>query len=171
MSYRCLNCDYVGSQEALISHIMSSKMTHKMRPVILDSKEKEKCDHTEKELQKEIIDRCLCCGLIVNLMVVKGEKLVVTSTTELPIKETIICSAIKLPDDRIFKGHRHSDCYNTAHNSGVGSLIHEASEGFITSTDRYVTREEAYKLQIEAGKESACKDGYTDGILFSEDLY
>ena len=44
-------------------------------------------------------------------------------------------------------------------------------QGFITSKNRYVSREEGRKLQDEAGIKSIDKDGYRYNTLFSEDLY
>jgi hypothetical protein len=44
------------------------------------------------------------------------------------------------------------------------------NQGFITSKNRFVTREEGLKLQIEAGIESK-GGGYRADRLFSEDLY
>jgi hypothetical protein len=44
-------------------------------------------------------------------------------------------------------------------------------QGFITSRNRYVGREEALRLQLAAGIKSACPSGYRARDLFSEDLY
>jgi hypothetical protein len=104
--------------------------------------------------------------------------------------EIVICSAIRLPDGRIFRGHRHNDCIRTAfdavtHNGGVDSGEHHwhpsmcSDQGFITSHNRYVDRQEGLRLQLAAGIKSVrprpgnphgyC--GFTDDLLFSEDLY
>jgi hypothetical protein len=96
-------------------------------------------------------------------------------------KEIVICSAIRLPDGRIFRGHRHSDCINTAMmaiqwNGGVDPGTHHWSasmardQGFITSRNRYVDRAEGMRLQRAAGIESVAPGGYR-GQLYSEDLY
>lgn len=92
--------------------------------------------------------------------------------------ETVICSAIRLSDGRIFRGHRHHDCIRTAHDlvehqePGSWDAKHRAHEqGFITSRNRYVDREEGLRLQKAAGIESACRSGYRARDLFSEDLY
>ena len=96
--------------------------------------------------------------------------------------EIVICSAIKLPDGKIFRGHRHSDCIRTARdfivwNAGVDPGDHHwhpsmsRDQGFITSTNRYVGREEGLRLQMQADIESISPDGYRSGMLFSEDLY
>jgi hypothetical protein len=105
-------------------------------------------------------------------------------------RETVICAAIRLPDGRIFRGHRHGDCIRTAReavnwNGGVdpwreGDWIgrHEywhpsmcEDQGFITSRNRYVDRQEGMRLQLAAGIESVAKGGYRGETLFSEDLY
>jgi hypothetical protein len=96
--------------------------------------------------------------------------------------EIIICSAIKLPNGMIFRGHRHSDCIRTAHefitwNGGIDPGEHHwnnsmsRDQGFITSRNRYVSRSEAMKLQLDAGIPSVAKGGYRGDELFSEDLY
>jgi hypothetical protein len=96
--------------------------------------------------------------------------------------EVCICAAIRLPDGRIIRGHRHGDCIQTA-----AQLIDHRwrmklepapwsaemcrDQGFITSRNRYVGREEALALQHAAGIPSACPSGYRKRELFSEDLY
>lgn len=87
-------------------------------------------------------------------------------------KEICICAAIKLNDGTIVRGHRHSDCFH----AGVAEHLDKnelmiGDQGFITSRNRYVTREEGRKLQDAAGIPSASPDGYQKGTLFSEDLY
>lgn len=97
--------------------------------------------------------------------------------------EIVICSAIRLEDGRVFRGHRHGDCIRTAHD--LVMYQHEKfdgphwqcpygdGQGFITSKNRYVTREEGMRLQLAAGIESKSLDGkgYRGDELFSEDLY
>ena len=92
--------------------------------------------------------------------------------------EVVICSAIRLSDGRIFRGHRHSDCIRTAHDlveyqePGSWDAKHRRHEqGFVTSRNRYVGREEGLRLQKAAGIPSACPSGYRARDLFSEDLY
>ena len=86
--------------------------------------------------------------------------------------EVCICPAILTDKDYPRRGHRHSDCFRTMTS---GNLKVKAdvriSQGFITSRNRFVTREEGYKLQIAAGIYSVAKDGYRGERLFSEDLY
>lgn len=89
-------------------------------------------------------------------------------------KEICICAAIKLQDGFIIRGHRHADCY---HNLAGRPKYKEtkmhlfADEGFITSKNRYVGREEGLALQLAADIPSADKDGYRGEMLFIEDLY
>lgn len=96
--------------------------------------------------------------------------------------EICICAAVRLPDGRIFRGHRHGDAIRTAveyvdyrHSIGLEpapfECIRQDDQGFITSANRYVGREEGMRLQRAAGIESAAEGGYRDNILFSEDLY
>jgi hypothetical protein len=44
-------------------------------------------------------------------------------------------------------------------------------QGFITSRNRFVSRSEAMKLQLDAGIPSVVKGGYRGTVLYSEDLY
>lgn len=94
--------------------------------------------------------------------------------------EIVVCAAIRLPDGRIFRGHRHTDCIMTAKQvyeftGRYGDARWHPSmcedQGFITSRNRYVSREEALRLQLAAGIPSASPSGYRAGELFSEDLY
>ncbi len=107
-------------------------------------------------------------------------KLALETATQL--KEIVICSAIRLADGRIFRGHRHAHCINLAYDlvtyqkaSGYSDLEWECpdgdDQGFISSHNRYVTREEGLALQKAAGIESVAEGGYRGSILFSEDLY
>lgn len=89
--------------------------------------------------------------------------------------EICICAAIRLKDGLIIRGHRHSDCYrNLAGRPKYKKYIREfddPEEGFITSLNRFVSREVGRNLQNIAGIPSADKDGYRGNTLYSEDLY
>lgn len=84
-------------------------------------------------------------------------------------KEICICAAILCDDGVIIRGHRHGDCLQTIHQ--MNKSISGHVQGFVTSNNRFVSREEGRKLQEEAGIKSADKDGYRYDTLFSEDLY
>ena len=88
-------------------------------------------------------------------------------------KEIVICAAIKMADGFIVRGHRHGDCIKHI-NEKYSYEKKEVSwsghtQGFITSKNRFVTREDGRKLQDAAGIKSA--EGYRGNTLFSEDLY
>lgn len=89
--------------------------------------------------------------------------------------EIVICAAIRLPDGYIVRGHRHADCINRAFDMPRYKENWECpfddDQGFITSRNRYVTREEGLALQKAAGIPSADPSGYRARELFSEDLY
>lgn len=87
--------------------------------------------------------------------------------------EIVICAAIKTKDGKIIRGHRHADCFHTAvDREGLKREdVINADQGFITSKNRYVTREEGRILQDKAGIKSADPEGYRGNTLFSEDLY
>ena len=86
--------------------------------------------------------------------------------------EFVICSAIATQSGRIIRGHRHHDCIRTA--LGMGDKLMPntpAAQGFITSCNRFVNREEALQLQEAAGIKPAHGGQYHTQCLFSEDLY
>jgi len=87
--------------------------------------------------------------------------------------EIVICAAVRLEDGRIFRGHRHTDALRTSCDvvGDTWKCPYGDDQGFITSRNRYVTREEALQLQHAAGIPSACPSGYRARQLFSEDLY
>lgn len=90
-------------------------------------------------------------------------------------KEIVICSAIKLRG-LIIRGHRHCDCYHNLSLRPKGKELllkygERIIDGFITSKNIFVGREEARFIQELAGIKSADKDGYRGDILYSEDLY
>lgn len=87
-------------------------------------------------------------------------------------KEIVICAAVKTRSGKVFRGHRHADAIKVAHDAGwTHQDLSFADQGFITSRNRYVTREEGRKLQDAAGIKSADPEGYHGTTLFSEDLY
>lgn len=89
--------------------------------------------------------------------------------------EFCICAAIQMPDGEIIRGHRHNNCYDVVRSRPNAESNREnivaAVQGFITSTNRFVDRKEAMRLQIAAGIPSQFSRGYCGDILFSEDLY
>lgn len=115
--------------------------------------------------------------------------------------EFILCAAIWINDGVIHEaqpeniesgfvicGRRHHNCYQTIKdltnqtpNERIGTLINTMTEeeqrqhqGFMTSLDRYVDRQEGFRIarlnhQIQFGL-SASENG-DDSILISENLY
>lgn len=84
--------------------------------------------------------------------------------------EIVICAAVRMGNFTI-RGHRHPDCIRNLVERKLDPQPIE--QGFITSRNRYVGREEAMQIQRAAGAKSAySSDGELHGtILFSEDLY
>lgn len=91
-------------------------------------------------------------------------------------KEIVICAAIKI-GEKVWRGHRHSDAIGAMNNEMSWDYSRKQlsgtqfEQGFVTSYNRFVSREEARKLQDASGIESVADEGYMRGTLFSEDLY
>ena len=89
------------------------------------------------------------------------------------MKEVVICAAVRMKDGYIVRGHRHSDAIRTA--SGIPRYTderpHGDDQGFVTSQNRYVTREQGRAMQNLARIPSVNSVGYKGNDLYSEDLY
>lgn len=85
--------------------------------------------------------------------------------------EIVICAAVKTSTGKAIRGHRHSDCIRSIKERGLKPMHSIYGQGFITSKNRYVTREVGRRLQDAAGIPSADPEGYRGNTLFSEDLY
>lgn len=97
-------------------------------------------------------------------------------------KEKIICAAIWFDDGEkydhqpvninsgfVIAGMRHHNCFQTLAilSKDIGSHVkYEKVQGFITTLNKFVTRERAAKIAYEAGQIKM-----NVGKLFSEDLY
>jgi len=112
------------------------------------------------------------------------------------MKEFILCAAIHFNDGKsyphqpenistgfVVAGRRHHNCYSTlqaiSQCFGVDGIaikqierIDRDNQGFITSTNRYVTRAEAFIIAKQNNQiyHNIHNDEY-EGILISEDLY
>ncbi len=87
--------------------------------------------------------------------------------------EICICAAVKA-DDKVFRCHRHHHGLKMVHDAEQQDhalTFMSVEQGFITSRNRFVGREEALKLQQAAGLPSVDPSGYRARELFSEDLY
>lgn len=100
------------------------------------------------------------------------------------VREQIVCAAIRLPDGRVIRGHRHDGCIKYAYDlvtwqndpkSGVNgppwTPEMARQQGFVTSRNRYVDRAEAMEIHRAAGGKSACYGELRGDVLFSEDCY
>lgn len=86
-------------------------------------------------------------------------------------KLIVICAAVKATNGRVFRGHRHGDCFHSIQRRGLKVSRAKHSQGFITSQNKFVTRERGRIIQDAAGIPSASPEGYYPKTLFSEDLY
>lgn len=90
--------------------------------------------------------------------------------------EIVICAAVRAKDGLIIRGHRHATALAKPFGlQGIPGYEDERpygdDQGFITSENRYVNREEGLRIQRAAGIESHDPGGYRGGELYSEDLY
>jgi hypothetical protein len=90
-------------------------------------------------------------------------------------KEFIVCAAM-MYKDIVVPGRRHNDCY-TLIESLLGDVNTEdipkrENQGFLTSHNRYVSREEAFTIAQENNQIWHNVHGDAkEGSLVSEDLY
>lgn len=81
--------------------------------------------------------------------------------------EICICAAWKTEEGTIIRGHRHPHAYHVAEEMHLTPSRDPNAQGFITSRNRFVGREEGAKLQKAAG----LMDPRATNCLTSEDLY
>lgn len=86
--------------------------------------------------------------------------------------EFILCAAIKIHDD-IICWYRHSDCIDTAQEYVQQGITRDNCIcGFLTSKNRFVTRNEAFIIAKKMNQIwHKLHDGVDENILVSEDLY
>lgn len=93
------------------------------------------------------------------------------------VGEKIICSAVRFKD-KVWMGHRHMHAMEAMHNQlsytmnrkEMNEQQTDRDQGFITSTGRYVGREEAWDIAEKCGQLNDRKDK-TPGYLYSEDVW
>jgi hypothetical protein len=78
--------------------------------------------------------------------------------------ESVICTAVRASNGKIVSGRRHNDAIRAlqAMQGYEGEQPHGDDQGFLTSTNRFVNREEAYRLHFP--------DSTEPGELHSDDL-
>lgn len=87
-------------------------------------------------------------------------------------KEICICAAVKAIDGTIIRGQTHRDCRDGIIRRKKTLTKNIDDEGFITSTGRFVNREEAFKLMKAVNWKSQNLQGFQlCEWLYSEDLY
>lgn len=95
--------------------------------------------------------------------------------------EKIICAAVRF-QDRVWYGHRHLHALAAMHDELSYTMSRkqmieaqtDRNQGFVTSTGRYVDRQEAWIIAVNAGQlveKNHLEDGQVKFMLFSEDLY
>lgn len=106
------------------------------------------------------------------------------------MSETIVAAAIRFPVDNEFKEVYHDSnrvypdflTVSAPPPARHHTLLHPTSiatnmkigpdnQGFLTSTGRYVSREEAYRIAVEAKQEFIPHKSHIPGVLYSEDLW
>lgn len=90
--------------------------------------------------------------------------------------EIIICAAVRAKDGKIIPCWRHGNGVYTLHSipGYEDERPHGDDQGFLTSKNRYVNREEAYRIFVESGAVSVDEEQHpmaSRDELYSEDLY
>jgi hypothetical protein len=85
----------------------------------------------------------------------------------------IICSAIKMSDGTIIRGHRHHDCIRTARDIPRLKEMQIFEQGFMNSDNEFVERGLARRIEEKRRQDEndGKKSFQHDTLLFSEDLY
>ena len=88
-------------------------------------------------------------------------------------EKKIICSAIKMADGSIIRGHRHHDCIRTVREiPGLKGI--QLKRGFMNSDNQFTSREDARIIEETRRineKDESRPPFIHDTRLFSEDLY
>ena len=91
--------------------------------------------------------------------------------------ELIICAAVFIKDiNRVFMGHRHPQAISAMHDGLSWRYNREQItsmpqvQGFMTSNNRFVGRDEAFKIAKKA-KQILDESNTRGSELYSEDLY
>jgi hypothetical protein len=90
------------------------------------------------------------------------------------MKEMIIASAVKLSNNQFYVGKRHTDAQkNALAIMGEENFYKEKviDTGYITTTLRFLNRDEAYFFAVNNGQIKLDRKGYDGEELFSEDLW
>lgn len=101
------------------------------------------------------------------------------------MKEHILCAAIHFNDEKsrfhqpknintgvVISGFRHHNCYAVLHSLNLSCTVWDnENQGFLTSFNRFVDRYEAWNIAKEAKQIKKNSKKFTEGKLFSEDLY
>lgn len=87
---------------------------------------------------------------------------------DVPKAERIVEAAIKI-GERIWTGQRHSDIVPKI--IGDRAKVSEGIQGFMTTTGRFVDRQEAVKIAVKSGQITLPKKCNPQDTLYSEDLY
>lgn len=94
---------------------------------------------------------------------------------DLKLKKVFTSNVLPINCDRgiVFCGHRHCQCmYSMCSITGLRSVETEVGkyvQGFLTTKNRFVDREEGAKIALGSGQIE--KLNYSSKTLYSEDLY
>jgi hypothetical protein len=80
--------------------------------------------------------------------------------------ELVKHAAVKAENGMILFGKCHADCFFQGRNTGIVMSSKSSDQGFITSYGRYVSREEAAKIAVNAKQVRPII-----AVLMSEDLW
>ena len=115
-----------------------------------------------------------CCGTLLDRQAVLTQlNELYEDANDTSHKRRVVCAANKFPDGTLLLGARHWDYEMRAIHRRLYANRHESGleqQGFIDQYGRFMTREEAWIVAMEAGQ-IIRRCGGDEGCLYSENLY
>ena len=85
-----------------------------------------------------------------------------------PIQEVIKHAAVMSDQGWIFLGMSHAQCFNQMRNVGVQLPQGSMNQGFVTNLGRYVSRQRAWDITVEAGQVTGISDYLISEMLWNK---
>jgi hypothetical protein len=100
------------------------------------------------------------------------EEYIICSAIHFHLSGVFVHSPINIKEGLVVAGRRHHNCFAVFANTSFEKPV-ENTQVFLTNTNRFVDRKEAYKIAFEADQIIGPNKGKTENYigLTSEDLY